>query len=411
MHKFYLIAVIFLFFACSKNNDPSPAPTPSVLAIKSITPDSGFVGTEILITGTNFTNIPAQDIVQIAGITATVNSATNSQLKITVPDRATTGKVTVTVNGQTVISTENFTVLSDSTDVYIAAFNNGDLTYWKNGIEYVLGIAAPGFYGNVNGVAVIDTDVYVAGYLGDTAVYWKNGKENYLAPFDLGNEVVTSMTTSGSDIYIAGYEERNDGNQVVYWKNGVKTIVEKSPVLYTSASITVSAGDVYVAATIQSSTSTDTAVYWKNGIRTTLAATYASANAIGIAGTDVIVAGSFNNAPVYWKNGVITTLPYTHQGGISAIATSGNDIYITGVDNGNAVYWKNGTEFILGGGAANAIAINGSDVYITGLFFNANAPLNTYSCYWKNGKRVDFVGVQTGITGDVSGNAIAVKSR
>jgi archaellum component FlaF (FlaF/FlaG flagellin family) len=402
--------MMFLFFACSKKNDTS-SPTAPVLAIKSITPDSGLVASEILITGTNFSNIPGQDVVKIAGITATVNSATNSQLKITVPDSATSGKITVTVNGQTVTSAKNFTVLSDSTDVYIAAFDNGELTYWKNGMEYVLGRAAPGFYGNVNGIAVIDTDVYVAGYVGDTAVYWKNGKENYLAPFDLGNEVVTSMTTSGSDIYIAGYEERNDGNQIVYWKNGVKTIVEKRPTGYTSASITVSSGDVYVASTIQSPTSSDTAVYWKNGIRTTLAAPYAYASAIGVAGTDVIVAGDFNSAPVYWKNGVMTTLPYTHQSGTYAIATSGNDVYITGVDNGNAVYWKNGSEFILGGGATNAIAINGSDVYITGLFYNANAPINTYSCYWKNGKRVDFVGVQAGIIGDASGNAITVIPR
>jgi hypothetical protein len=405
MHKFYLVAAIFLFSSCSKNN------APSVLTIKSITPDSGYAGTEILVTGTNFSNMPAQDIVQIGNVTATVNSATNSQLKITVPENAITGKVTVTVNGQSETSTENFTVLSDSTDVYIAAVDNGDLTYWKNGVEYVLGRAAPGFYGTVNGVAVIDTDVYVSGYVGDTAVYWKNGKENYLAPFNLGNEVVTSMTTSGTDIYIVGYEGRSDGNQLVYWKNGVKTVVEKSPMLYTSASITVSGSDVYVAATIQSQTSTDTAVYWKNGIRTTLAAPYAYASAIGIAGADIIIAGSFNGAPVYWKNGVMKTLPYTHDSGAYAIGISVNDIYITGVDNGNAVYWKNGTEFILGGGAANAIAINGSDVYITGLFYNANAPLNTYSCYWKNGNRVNFVGVQTGITGNISGNAITVKRR
>lgn len=59
-------------------------------------------------------------------------------------------------------------------------------------------------------------------------------------------------TTSGRDIYIAGYEERSDGNQLIYWKNGVKTIVEKSPALYTSAGITVSANDVFVAATVQS---------------------------------------------------------------------------------------------------------------------------------------------------------------
>ena len=409
MNKWYLLAAVFLFFACSKNNNRSAESQP--VLITSITPDSGFVGTEVLISGTNFSDNSTQDIVRIGGVTANVISATNSQLRITVPDSANSGKITVTVNGQTGTSGENFTVLSDSVDVYVAAFDNGNLTYWKNGMVYLLGLAGPGFYGNVNGIAVIDTDVYVSGYIGDTAVYWKNGIENYLSPLDSGNEVVTSMTTSGSDIYITGYEERSDGNQVVYWKNGVKTIVEKNRVLYSSASIAVSAGNVCVAASIGSATNGDTAVYWKNGIRTTLASPNGYAYAIGMAGTDVIVTGCSNNAPVYWKNGVMIPLPYTNSSCGYAIATSGNDVYIAGVDNGNAVYWKNGTEFILGHGAANAIAIYGSDVYITGLYYNANPGVNTYSCYWKNGKRVDFVGAQAGITGYVSGNAITVVPR
>jgi surface protein len=68
------------------------------------------VGTEITITGTNFSTTVASNTVKIGTATATVTAATATQLKATVPTGATTAKVTVTVDGKTATSTKDFTV-------------------------------------------------------------------------------------------------------------------------------------------------------------------------------------------------------------------------------------------------------------------------------------------------------------
>jgi len=63
--------------------------------ITSLNPQSGTVGTQVTVTGTNFTATAAQDLVQFGGISATITSATTTQLVVTVPAGATTGLVSV----------------------------------------------------------------------------------------------------------------------------------------------------------------------------------------------------------------------------------------------------------------------------------------------------------------------------
>jgi hypothetical protein len=290
---------------------------------------------------------------------------------------------------------------SGNTSVYVAGFDNGDIVYWKDGKENKLATAAPGYYGNASGIAVVSGDMYVSGYVGDTAVYWKNGKEIYLSNPDSGTALTTAMTTMGSDIYIAGYGHSNIGNYAAYWKNGARTIVCSNSNLITAASIAVSGNDIYFAATIGN----DTAVFWKNGTRTTLGSHYSNAYGIAVSGTDVYVTGVDNGVPVYWKNGTETALPYTALSGTDGITISGTDVYISGVDNGNAVYWKNGIEKILDVGAANAIAVSNSDIYVTGFKFSSQT---NYATYWKNGSLVSFVGSQPGTMAREEGTAVAV---
>ena len=102
-----LLAIIVLW-SCGKDDDPAPpaaAPT-----IANFTPESGPVGTEITITGTNFSTTVASNTVKIGTATATVTAATATQLKATVPTGATTAKVSVTVGGNTATSTKDFNV-------------------------------------------------------------------------------------------------------------------------------------------------------------------------------------------------------------------------------------------------------------------------------------------------------------
>lgn len=71
---------------------------PGILNLSSL---SGTWGSTFTIYGQNFSAIAANNVVQINGVNVTVISATATQLVVLVSPNATTGQVTVTVNGVT----------------------------------------------------------------------------------------------------------------------------------------------------------------------------------------------------------------------------------------------------------------------------------------------------------------------
>jgi len=81
-----------------------PAPT-----VSGFNPTNGPVGTSVVITGANFSNVSAVAFNGV-GATHTVNSPT--QITATVPAGATTGPIAVTTSSGTAASATNFTVLS-----------------------------------------------------------------------------------------------------------------------------------------------------------------------------------------------------------------------------------------------------------------------------------------------------------
>ena len=71
---------------------------------------SGFKGAIISIHGTNFSTTPANNEVRFNGTPALVTSATAIELQVKVPDDATNGRITVTVNNATAKTSSDFTV-------------------------------------------------------------------------------------------------------------------------------------------------------------------------------------------------------------------------------------------------------------------------------------------------------------
>lgn|GEM_PF-3061059 len=63
--------------------------------ITSFTPTSGIPGTTVIITGTNFSSTPSQNVVYFSNVKATVTNATATQLTVTVPTSAPFGKITI----------------------------------------------------------------------------------------------------------------------------------------------------------------------------------------------------------------------------------------------------------------------------------------------------------------------------
>lgn len=83
---------------------------PDAVKIIDFSPKSGKAGDEVTITGSNFGLLVPNNLVKFNGRTANVLSASFNELKVTVPDSVTTGKITVEANGLTSISATNFTV-------------------------------------------------------------------------------------------------------------------------------------------------------------------------------------------------------------------------------------------------------------------------------------------------------------
>ena len=78
--------------------------------ISSFSPTSGGVGTSVSITGSNFSSIPANNLVFFGAVKANVSSAASNKLTVTVPFGATYQQLTVTVNGLTAYSQKPFIV-------------------------------------------------------------------------------------------------------------------------------------------------------------------------------------------------------------------------------------------------------------------------------------------------------------
>jgi hypothetical protein len=78
--------------------------------IISFSPQVGPVGTVVAIKGTNFSSVPANNIVYFGAVKALVTTATNTSLLTIVPSGATYQPITITVNNLTAFSTKEFVV-------------------------------------------------------------------------------------------------------------------------------------------------------------------------------------------------------------------------------------------------------------------------------------------------------------
>ncbi|MCU0436618.1 MAG: IPT/TIG domain-containing protein [Raineya sp.] len=429
---FLISLTCLLVWQCGNKNNPDPQkPT-----ISGISPLTGSVGTPVTITGTNFSATLANNVVKFNGTDATITAVTTTSLSVTVPQGATTGKITVIVAGQTATSNDDFTITSSASDPTIASF-----TPTSGGVNTTVTITGTNFSATAsanivkfNGVTATVTtatetsitttvptnantgkitvevagktatstndftvtslakDVYISGnYFNGTkgvAGYWKNGVANELP----NGSTTTGIVVSGSDVHVVGYEYVPTQNRdfAKYWKNGVVTALPSNSNGSRAVSMFISGSDVYVAG-YEKIINNTAAVYWKNGVKTTLSVngSNAEATAIYVSGTDVHVVGKENNVGKYWKNGTAIAV-----GGINAqytsIYVSGNDVYIGGYEyNGTysvAKYWKNGvatslTAGTVGHGYVTAITVVGNDVHTVGYEFNGSKDV---AKYWKN---------------------------
>lgn len=106
------LLIVLLIIAVSCGDDGEPAPETAV--ISSFTPTSALPGATVTITGKNFSSTATGNVVSFNGVSATVTSATETTLVVAVPEGATAGPISVTVDGVTATSSASFTPLNTS---------------------------------------------------------------------------------------------------------------------------------------------------------------------------------------------------------------------------------------------------------------------------------------------------------
>ncbi len=109
--KYRLLPLLLLlpaiFTGCKKETIPkhnSGVP----IVIEKFSPVKGGVGTEVLVYGDNFNNDTTGVRVTVNGVKAAVTGVVQNRLVFMVPDGAGSGKINITIGGNTVTSTEDF---------------------------------------------------------------------------------------------------------------------------------------------------------------------------------------------------------------------------------------------------------------------------------------------------------------
>lgn len=159
-------------------------PAPS---ISSFSPAHAIAGNTVTINGANFNSGSlSANIVTINGVPASVTDAASTYLTITVPAAATTGKIMVTVGGQSATSAGDFEVLGDVPRDGLVAFYTFD--------GDARDVSGNHLDGTINGSPVLTADRFGV----TNQAYSFSGSGDYI---DMGNpsalQISNKMTVAG----------------------------------------------------------------------------------------------------------------------------------------------------------------------------------------------------------------------
>lgn len=210
-------------------------------------------------------------------------------------------------------------------DVYVAGSKEGDegqevATCWKNGEAITLTEDSNDSF--AKSIATSGANVYIAGYKEDAAslvspVYWTMGSDENPVTMPLGlsdgatSGIANSVATSGTDVYIAGFQAIGSVDVATIWRKGD---YEDYPVTPTDNtvhskifSIAVSEGHYY-AVGYKVSNGVNIAICWIHGSEVPLSdgSKHAFATSVFISNGVAYIAGyedavTGTTAAKYWK--------------------------------------------------------------------------------------------------------------
>lgn len=219
-----LISFVCVFAGCKKNKIDTPSGPPTVTGVSN--PVAG-IGYHILIAGTNFSSSVSGNSVAINGVAGIVTSASSDQLAV-VFTSAVTGKISVTINGNTATSAIDTRIInlsvstlagsgaigSDNGAGNVASFNGQwDCAMGANGNLYVADtynqkIRKVAFDGTVNTVAGTGNQGNQDGPSGNATFNFPYGiavdKNDNIYVSEIGTDNIRKITPDGMVSTFAG---------------------------------------------------------------------------------------------------------------------------------------------------------------------------------------------------------------
>jgi len=268
-------------------------------------------------------------------------------------------------------------------DVYVAGYERSAsrrfvAKVWKNGSLYQ-SLNDDSYDAGAYFICVSNNNVYVAGReyndQGDTvATLWTNGKARHLADGAYSSHA-SSVTVSGSDVYVAGWASDATREQAVVWKNGESWVLGSQEANASASTVVVANGRVYVAGTEMTAPSTQNAVLWTDGKYQKVSGNEyrARAHGLSVEGGNVYVSGQALIYPdnrygygMVWKNGegqrLGFTLDLSHGCFARSVSVLRGNVFAAGTqrsffDEDNAIMWVNGVGVNLDGSTSEARGI------------------------------------------------------
>jgi tripartite motif-containing protein 71 len=239
------------------------------LAITSFSPAVSAAGGTITITGSGFSSVPANNIVKFNGVQATVTASTATSLVATLPAGNTLGKITVTVNGVTASSTNDFSgVLALNSFSPVSGLAGSSVTITGSGFGNAISSQQVFFNGTAAAVTAsslssVTVTVPAGATTGKISITREGTTVTSAAEFVALPLAISSFTPSiglaGSSVVITGTGFSSvPANNVVSF-NGVPAVVTASsatsasvnvPATATSGKITVTTGGVSATSSI-----------------------------------------------------------------------------------------------------------------------------------------------------------------
>ena len=351
---------------CKKDSVSTTTPT-----ITSFSPTSGATGTDVVITGTNYSIIAAGNTVSFNGVATPVLTASTSQLTVTVPAGATSGKITVVVNSISVSSSGSFTVTSSGSAV-ATWYRQSGISVTKTGQTYysTVGDSSAVYVTNSGIFTLSDSKIWSSGNTSSTdnsSFYGLNAAvlANSGSTVTLANDSIVTTGLSGNGVFSYGTAS------VILSNDYIRCTGDGGHGVYAAGGGTLTATDVIATTT---------------GASSSVIATDRGGGKITITG-GAYTSGGKNSADVYSTGTINVTGAVLLANGAEAVVIEGsNNATLTNCTTTTAydkwgimIYQSSSGD---ASGTVGKVTISGGSLTYTGsrggLFYNTNDTAYVY---------------------------------